>query len=44
MNMKDQICAIERKVEAAYQTIIAVAEDREFKNIKMKAIWTLVNT
>ena len=44
MNMSDQIKAIERKVEAAYQTLIAVAEDREFKKIKMQSIWTLVNT
>ena len=44
MNMKDQITAIEGKVEAAYQTLIAVAEDREFKGIKMQAIWVLVNT
>ena len=44
MNMSDQIKAIEGKVEAAYQTLIAVAEDREFKKIKMEAIWTLVQT
>ena len=43
-NMSDQIISIERKVEAAYQTLIAVTEDREFKKIKMSAIWTLVNT
>ena len=44
MNMKDQIAAIERKVEAAYQTLIAVTEDREFKKIKMQAAWVLVST
>ena len=44
MNMKEQIKAIEGKVEAAYQTLIAVAEDREFRSIKMQAIWLLVNT
>ena len=44
MNMKDQITAIVGKVEAAYQTLIAVAEDREFKGIKMQAIWVLVST
>ena len=42
MDMEDQIKAIEGKVEAAYQTLIAVAEDREFKSIKMQSIWTLV--
>ena len=44
MNLKDQIQAIGRKVEAAYQTIIAVTGDREFRGIKMASIWTLVNT
>ena len=44
MNMTNQITAIGGKVEAAYQTLITVAEDREFKNIKMQAIWTLVQT
>ena len=44
MNLKDQIKSIERKVEAAYQTIIAVAEDQNFKNIKMECIWKLVRT
>ena len=44
MNMTEQITAVEGKVEAAYQTLIAVAEDREFKKIKMHAIWTLVQT
>ena len=40
MNLEEQIKAIEGKAEAAYQTIIAVAEDREFKNIKTHTIWT----
>ena len=31
MNLKDQIKHIEGKVEAAYQTLLAVAEDREYK-------------
>ena len=44
MNMSDQITATEGKLEAAYQTLIAVTEDREFKSIKMQAIWTLVET
>ena len=44
MNLEDQIKAIEGKVEAAYQTIIAVAEDREFKKIKMKTVWMLIQT
>ena len=42
MNLKDQLLRIEGKVEAAYQTLIAVAEDRHFKGIKMESIWKLV--
>ena len=44
MNLKDQIKLIEGKVEAAYQTLLAVAEDREFKGIQMQCIWKLINT
>ena len=44
MNLKDQIKSIESKVEAAYQTLIAIAEDQNFKNIKMECIWKLVKT
>ena len=36
MNLKKQIKNIEGKVEAAYQTIIAVTEDQTFKGIKME--------
>ena len=44
MNLKDQIKNIEGKVEAAYQTIVAVTEDQDFKSIKMECIWKLVKT
>ena len=44
MDLSDQITNIEGKVEAAYQTLLAVAEDREFRQIKMQTIWTLVQT
>ena len=44
MNLKDQIKNIESKVEAAYQTVIAIAEDQNFKDIKMECIWKLVKT
>ena len=44
MNLKDHIKHIGGKVEGAYQTLIAVAEDREFKGIKMQCIWKLVET
>ena len=44
MNLKDQIKSIEGKVEAAYQTLVAVAEDQNFKTVKMECIWKLVKT
>ena len=44
LNLKDQIKNIEQKVEAAYQTMVAIAEDQNFKNIKMECIWKLVKT
>ena len=44
MNLKDQIKSIASKVEAAYQTLIAIAEDQNFKNIKMECVWKLVDT
>ena len=44
MNLKDHLKHIEGKVEGAYQTLIAVAEDREFKGIQMRSIWKLVET
>ena len=44
MNLKDHIKNMEGKVEAAYQTMIAIAEDQNFKNVKMGCIWKLVKT
>ena len=44
MNLKLHIRTMRGKVEAAYQTIVAVAEDQNFKNIKMECIWKLVQT
>ena len=44
MNLQEQIKNIEIKIELAYQTLITIAEDREFKKIRMEAIWKLVNT
>ena len=43
-NLKDQIAQLERKIEAAYQTILAIARDRHFRNTQMKTIWKLVTT
>ena len=35
-NLKDQIAQLERKLEAAYQTILAIAGDRHFRNTQME--------
>ena len=42
MNLKDHIKNVEGKVEGAYQTLIAVTEDREFKGIQMESVWKLI--
>ena len=39
INLEDQIKHIEGKVEAAYQTLITVAEDRDFKGIELQCIY-----
>ena len=41
-NLKDQIAQLERKLEAAYQTILAIAGHRHFRNTQMETIWKLV--
>ena len=43
-NMSDQISETKRKVEGAYQTIIALAGDSNFRDIEMKTIWKLIDT
>ena len=43
-NLKDQITQLERKLEAAYQTILAIAGDRHFRNTQIETIWKLVTT
>ena len=43
-NLKDQIAQPERKLEAAYQTILAIAGDCHFRNTQMETIWKLVTT
>ena len=44
MTMSNQIESISRKTEAAYQTLMAITGDREFKGIRMASIWRLVST
>ena len=41
-NMKDHIQALKGKVEAAYQTIIAITGNRTISGIEMKAMWELL--
>ena len=38
------IPVLEGKVEAAYQTILHIAKDKNFKGLKMAIIWKLVET
>ena len=43
-NLEDHIKMLEGKVEAAYQTILHIAKDKNFKGLKMAIIWKLVET
>ena len=41
-NLTDHIVKIKGKTEAAYQTLLALAGNKQFHNIEMKAIWKMV--
>ena len=41
-NMTDHIKSVKGKVEAAYQTILAIAGNNSFKGIELRVIWELV--
>ena len=43
-NLDDHIIEIKSKIEAAYQTILAVAQDRKFMGMEMEVIWKLYET
>ena len=43
-NLKDHIQMIKSKVEGAYQTILAIAGNRQFKEIELQTIWELIET
>ena len=43
-NMKDHIVNMKSKVEGAYQTILSIAGNRQFKEMEMKAIWELIES
>ena len=43
MNLKHQIDKIKGKIEGAYQAILTIAEDSNFRGIKMEAIWKMIN-
>ena len=40
-NLEDHIKEIRGKAEAAYQTLLTVAQNNNFKNIEMEAVWKL---
>ena len=41
-NLETHIQEVKGKVEAAYQTILSIAGNKQFKNIQMETIWTMV--
>ena len=43
-NLKDHIKSMKSKVEGAYQTIMSIAGNRQFKEIEMRAIWELIES
>ena len=42
-NLSDHIAVIERKMKGATVSIISVTDNKEFKGIKMQAIWQMVH-
>ena len=42
--MDSHINEIERKTEAAYQTILYIAEDEHFRGIQVEAMWKMLET
>ena len=43
-NLDDHIEETRKKTEAAYQTVLSVASDSNFKGIQMQAVWKLYET
>ena len=43
-DLEDQIIAIKGKIHAATQEILAETGNKEFKSMKMAAVWKLVET
>ena len=43
-NLEDQIKATKAKVENTYQTLLAIAENKNFSNIEMQTIWELTQS
>ena len=41
-NLETHILEVKGKVEAAYQTILSIAGNKQFRIIQMEAIWTIV--
>ena len=43
-NMKSHIASMKIKLEGAYQTIMSIGGNRQFKEIEMRAIWELIES
>ena len=43
-NLKEHIKGLKGKVESTYQTILAIAGNKNFKNIELQTIWQLVES
>ena len=41
-NLKDHLIEIKKKTEAAYQTIISLCQNQNFKNLELEIIWKLL--
>ena len=44
MTLSNQIKEIKSKTEGAYQTMLAIARDQNFRGVEMESIWKLVET
>ena len=44
LNRSNQLTEMNSKAEAAYQTVLTIAKDTNFRNIEMETIWKLVET
>ena len=43
-NLNDHIPQVKGKVEASYQNVLAIVDDNNFKGLRMKPIWKLIES